>query len=57
MILNYITSGQGIAGYAKLSSRFGGVMPDGFQFFIVNYTGAALTAGAILLTPVTFVSL
>ena len=57
MLLNYATSGQNIAGYSKLSNRFGGVIPDGFQFFIVNYTGTQLTSASILLTPVTFVSL
>lgn len=41
---------------AKLSTRFGPVMPHAFQLFVINDTGLTLSTGVIKITPVTYVS-
>ena len=57
-ILNYTTQNQPINGFAKLSNRFGGLIPDGWQLIVINYTGMTLAASGnqISYVPVTYVS-
>lgn len=57
-ILNYATQNQPIHGSVRLSSKFGGTMPQGFSLVVINYTGMTIAASGnqVSYTPVTFVS-
>lgn len=48
LVLNYTTTQMVCQGSFLLSNVFGSRMPDGFSFFVKNYSGAALSTGCIV---------
>jgi len=55
---SYTTTQQTIQGVVNLSQAVGHVMPHGFSFIVINYSGAACAASGlkILVTPVKYAS-
>ena len=55
VIIPYNTTSAVVDAVVKLSSIFGGIMPDGWSLGVINYSGAAVSAASVLYKPINYI--